>query len=324
MLTLEEGDIPLFLEANGEVFSYIIDNTFLGAERTSLLISQPYRAFSLLVELYNHDSTREVFPEKIAALLETDFTLPNSFSQDLLVGQVDQGKYHYGISLDMSISKDQLKPVSLSHIRYYHGFKPFTFDCTLTLTPQQAFYLFANILTNSILFHFEYVYYPQELLALSLTKFTENYIQRNKYDHDRFGEAFTIYNQLAFEYLQHLKTILLNKTLTPATLFPLSGATTLGFLRHLPPVENYLYDVISVLKNPITKPSLNQEVLYYTLLYNVANFNRTIDNNRAVDFKPTDDFVYRFLEDKSPKSKNYYSRDIAKPFPISDTMKSLS
>lgn len=307
LLEFNKNYIPLFLEMNDYIISYIIDNTFLGSNRHCCFAHYPYRAFSLLYELYNNDISREVFPESLQQVLDVDFNLPKWFNNYLLIGD-DDHIYRFGIKIDMNITENSDYPVQLSNIRYYHGYSPFTLNRTINLTSIQAFYLFANLLTNNRCFSFQKICSANDLLSLSLENFISKIVLTDRWRSERFGKVYTILNHFSFEYLKFL-TIELNKNhLSPASLLHFSGATTLAYLRYFTPVDKFLTDIISILRNSAASIHYCQRVLYYTLLYSSLNYTNTEDK------------VFRFIDNGSTHTKNFYDRDIAKEFPYSEEL----
>lgn len=308
MLEFDKNYTPFFVQVNNKINSMIIDNTLLGCStKLSSCNHYPYRAFSIIMQLFRNELTRGIFPKRLYDILDVDFNIPNGFYRDLLVGEEDQGKSHYGLTLDVQICDDFPTLVKIDNIKYNHGFKFFQLNRTITLTPEQAFHTFSNILLNDRCYAFNYKYHANELLDYSLEHFTKDFILANEWCRNRHGKAFTVYNQFSFEYLKHIETILQNNSLHPSSLLHNSGATLLGFLKHLPVVENYLRDVISILKNKTLPASLNSQVLYFTLLY------------CSMDRK--DDFVFRFLDDHRVGSAISTSSVTKQEFPISDEMK---
>jgi len=309
MLEFDKDYIPLFLQINDRINSMIIDNTLLG---TSTDLSScnhfPYRAFTLIMQLFHNDLTREVFPERLQNILDIDFTINKGFYHELLVGEEDQNYYHFGITLDMKITDDSVAPVQLDNIQYNNGSNFFPLKRVITLTPQQALYIFSNILLNDRIYLYNHIYHHEKFLKTTLSDFTADVIEHDSWRLNRYGKVYTILNRFSFEYLHHIAIEILGNQLSPASLLHYSGATVLGFLRHLPPIDTYLSEVIDILRN-YASGSINQEVLYYTLLYN-SRSNITAS-----------DKVFRFLEDHRVTWKAKCNVAPTKEFPKSDTMK---
>lgn len=307
MLEFDWEYIPLSLEINDGIATFIIDNTLLGSSRFGSFSHYPYRAFGLILQLFHNELTRDVFPKELYEVLDTDFNIPHFFFHDLLVGEGDQGKFHHALKLDMNISEEFSLPIQLTNIQYCHGYSFKTLNRTISLSTQQAFYLFANILLNDRCYIYNNHFTAQSLMDISPSDFTQFIHEADKWRVNRYGKSYTVLNQFSFIYFQHLYSELMANRISPAALLCYSGATSLSFLQSLPPVDRYISDVLSSMKG--TPPKLlNQRVLYYTLLYS------------SVDFSKLDDEVFRFIDDGSVYKKNFYDKTVAKEFPASDKL----
>jgi len=311
LLEFDKDYIPLFISINDRINSMIIDNTLLGcSKQISSCNHYPYRAFSLIMQLFRNELTREVFPKQIHDLLDVDFNIPNWFFRDMLVGEEDQNYYHYGLKLDMSITEDSPTSIIINNFQYNNGYEFFPLNREITLTPQQAFFTFSNILLNDRCFIFDYAYRtPQDLLKISLENFSKEILRFDSWRLNRYGKAYKILNLYSFAYLKYFIMELQNNNLKPASLLHYSGARLLGYLRHLPSIDMYLLDVINLLKDQVNPPPLNSQVLYFTLLYNAVNYSKIADD------------VFRFLDDHTIGSVISTSTVTKKEFPKSNDMK---
>ncbi|NHJ48982.1 MAG: hypothetical protein FK733_14445 [Asgard group archaeon] len=305
MLDYDWNYIPLSLVINENITTYIIDNTLLGSIHSSSFGHSPYRAFSLLLQLFNNDLTRDVFPKQLSDVLGNDCNIPTGINKELLVGDCDQGMCHYALNVDMIISEDIKLPVHFTNFQYNHRASYKILNRSISISSKQAFYLLGNILLNNRYHIFDYHFTIHEIMDKTLVEYTEFIDETNPRNGSRYYDIYRLLNQYSFVYIQYLYSKLIAGLLSPAALLCYNGATTLAFLRSIPPVEKYIVDIISSLKGTPPK-TFNQQVLYYTLLY--SSFN----------YKNAEDIVYKFLEDQSDKSKNLYVKTIAKGFPESD------
>jgi hypothetical protein len=306
MLEFDWKYIPLSLDINDGIATFVIDNSLLGSSRFGSFRHYPYRAFGIVLQLFHNKHTREVFPQKLYNVLDTEFNIPPFFYHDLLVGEGDQGKFHHALKLDMSISEDATFPIQLSNIQYCHGYSFTPLNRTISLSTKQALYLFANILLNDRVFHYKLHFRPQTLIQKPLTEFMQFIHEKHNWAFDRYGKSITVLNQFAFVYYQHIYSELLSGNLSPEAFLCYNGATSLAYLRDIPPVKQYILEVIQSLRK--SPPStFIQQVLYYTLLYSADKYSKT-----------TDDEVFRFIDDGSVTSKNSYDKLVRKEFPDSD------
>ncbi|MGC9781275.1 MAG: hypothetical protein HZR80_18685 [Candidatus Heimdallarchaeota archaeon] len=307
MLEFEKNYIPLFLEHNESIISYIVDNKFLGSDRFGGFGHYPYRAFGLLLDLFNNEITKKVFPKNLQKILDTDFNIPKIFCDDFLVGEGFNSRYHYCISLDMTITDDSKKPVLFDNITYLHGYKGKPFDVSLKFSSEEAFILLSNILANDRSYIFSGLSNMYPNLDLDHSQLAEEIIALDKWRVNKFGKSYLILNSYAFEYLKYLKTELSTNRLSPYALLHFSGATSLSFLRSLPPVDSFISEVLKSLQK---RKSLlfNQKVLYYTLLYSTQTFREQHEKAK------------KFLNDYRIFCKFDYDKLIAKEFPISDDL----
>jgi len=70
MHILNRNYIPLILERNETLSVYIIDNVILGFEQTSFQGTYPFRAYNLLLQLYNNHLTRKSIPKQFHKFLK--------------------------------------------------------------------------------------------------------------------------------------------------------------------------------------------------------------------------------------------------------------
>ena len=310
MIELDQNYIPLSLEMNDNIISYIIDNQLIGSQRGGSSLHNPFSAFRLVCKLYKNEITRKVIPKPLQEILAVDFELPKYGSQELLIGAKVDRMYKYGLSLDMRVIADSTSPIELFNIRYYHGNNLILLPHSLSLTASQAFHLFANILANDRCIVFADYFYGADLLVSKIDPAIKTVLQREDSNIVLYGKAFKLLTQFSFTYLHYLSEELTKNTLHPSSILQLSGATTLAYLRQLPEIDKYLKSIVKSLQKP-TNLSTNEQILYYTLLYS------------SIESYVPDDKIHHYFEDYTDNLKSYYDTNLTKEFPISDKMANL-
>lgn len=304
MLEFDKNYIPLFLEQNEANVSYIIDNKLLGSDKYGGYGHYPYRAFSLILDFYNNESTRNIIPERLQKVLDIDFNVPKFYSKDLLVGELDQ-LYRYGITLEMIINDDSSKPIQFTNFNYYHGIQGTPLNKTIALKLEHAFFLTANILANDRCLMFDRLVGKYPRLELDELPVSEDIYTLERWRVENYGKSYIVLTEFAFEYLKYLRDELLAERLSPSAILHFSGATTLAFLNEISPVKNYIDEVLLILKEG-KRIDFNQKVLYYALIHSSLLY--LLDN----------DEVKNFLSDYRVNSKYDYEKTILKEFPKSN------
>ena len=298
MIDVDEQNIPLILEQNGTIITYIIDNQIIGTKSYAGVYTYPYRAYSLLLELATNKHSRKAIPKELLSSLDLSSNVPAFFSKDYLIGEMDQQYGSHCISLEMTIDESVSQSIQLINIQHINGNSKTNFAYEPRLTPLHAFFIFANILANN-----RSTLYRHLLKEFHLADFEHLKVQEDIVDFERgrlqsIGPIYSDLNEFSFQYIKFLKTNLLKKTISPEEILYTSGAKTLAFLGYLPIVESYLGEVKNKLKTQ--KLTFHKQVLFHTFR---SSFIRDFDEN------------WKKHHDEDAFFLSMFERDVAKEFP---------
>ena len=154
-----EDSLPLFIQP--EIGVYVIANQVLGFNAWWNM-SYSKRAYNILHQLFNHPITRKAFPASLAHHFENKLGASRGdYRYDCLSGYIEEGPKDNCFYLNVVITNDDL-PVILKDFTLVQGYAPYSkVDvCPLNLgeialSPNDAFYLFANICANNQCFRLE-------------------------------------------------------------------------------------------------------------------------------------------------------------------------
>ncbi len=298
MLEVDDCYLPLVLEHNEAIITYIIDNQVLGTKSYVGVNTYPYRAYHLLLELAAHEHVRKVIPKELLPSLDLRTDVPAFFSKDYLIGEMSNNYGSHCLILDMVIDESVSQSIRLTNIQYLHGTSKKTLPNEPRMTPLNAFFLFANILANN-----RSTLYRHLLKEFHLADFEQLKVQEDIIDFERgrlqsIGPIYFNLNEFSFQYLKFLKRNLLNESISPKEILYTSGAQTLAFLGSLPVVATYLEEIKQKLRT--TQLPYHQQVLYHTFR---SSFIREFDENWKKHHEEDAFFLSMF------------DRNVAKEFP---------
>ncbi|MBK5113408.1 MAG: hypothetical protein KGD59_05655 [Candidatus Heimdallarchaeota archaeon] len=298
MIEIDEQYIPLILEHNETIITYIIDNQVLGTKSYVGVSTYPYRAYHLLLELAANEHVRKALPKELLSSLDLRTEVPAFFSKDYLIGEMSNNYGSRCLTLDITIDESVSQSIQLTNIQYLHGTSKMILPAEPRLTPIYAFLLFANILANN-----RSTLYRHLLKEFHLADFEQLKVQEDIVDFERgrlqsIGPIYSDLNEFSFQYLKFLKRNLLNESISPKEILYTSGAKTLAFLGSLPVVTAYLEEIKQKLRTQ--QLPYNQQVLYHTFR---SSFIREFDENWKKHHEENAFFL------------SLFERDVAKEFP---------
>jgi len=250
--------IPLILENSDSCIRiYILNNQLVVSETYGDMSCYPYRSFKLLIALYNNEHTRVSIPQQLHQYLEKeiDYLLQTNNNYPLMGYEKE-----HEINLNMKIDESLAKPVLLYNLEYVQGAKTKKYSFTISLTAEEAFLIFANILANSLCFNFDYMLKNNWLRDFEQLDLKDEVMLR-----DLSMYEFTL------EYLKLVKQSILEKKITPYTMQHYSGSRVLAFLGKLQPVKGYFKEIHKKLLCP-EKLLTNEKILYCHFLHSFRNY----------------------------------------------------
>jgi len=276
MIKFDKDYIPLVLERNDMLSAYIIDNVVLGFEETYSLGTYPFRAYNLLLQLYNNHYTRKSIPKQFHEYFKNKQPILRTPYANYLVGAVDQIS-QFIISLDMNISEDSKKPVKLENIFYSHkdnNGKNYSDYNTkqISLSGEEAFIIFANILTNARCDEFDYFLSSNRLVEIENLDIVNEISAQKEWFTDLYGPSYLSLNEFAYEYLLYLKDKLLRNILSPYFIQHYSGSRLLVFLHYLKPIKDYFISIHKQLLES-NQLSFNERLMYSIFLHMFKYYN---------------------------------------------------
>ncbi len=288
MIEINKDFIPLILERSSAITTYILNNELLGSEQTYNLGTHPYKAFELLTTLYNNEHTRKAIPKRFHQYLSFGRDNLKTYKSYPLVGE----GCSYVIQFDLITEKQSKKPVLLKNINYLHSSEK-KLGISIRITGEEAFMIFANILTNALcdnfdhflkdnwLRDFEQLDIRAEILeSIQRMEQMENVEQRKRYL-ELWGYSYLSMNEFALEYLKYIKENILSKQFTPYFIQHFSGSRVLVFLGYLQPVRDYFIEINKKLLYP-EKLSKNEIRLYCHFLQAFRN-RRSYEEDEEID-----------------------------------------
>lgn len=289
-----DDSLPLFLLHEDSIIVYVVDNQLLGCYPWS---SYGYygaaRSLNLMLELFSSPLTHQAFPEQLHHHFQNTAPLPVHEVFDFVIG----AKGYYGRpNLDFRLTIDPSLPKSVS----FHSFtlEDLSFPFQISLTPEEAFLIFANHCVNSriddVLFDpdtrtisrlrvFD-MEEAKEKLEAELSEIETNAILQHtdqaKAKKQRIENAHFTYNhrnalermnQFVFEYFDLMKESFLSEKILLPLLLRLNGVGLLTFFRSLPTVQQYFEEIFAQLLTSYSKLSFNQKIMYFSLILKQGN-----------------------------------------------------
>jgi len=277
--------IPLILERNMSISTYIVDNRIIGSELTPSHCTSPYKAFKLLTDLYKNEHTRGAIPKKFHKYLSNNDKILEKYDTDLLVGEEDIATQHI-LDLKLRIDKSTSKPVFLENILYSHKESVETkygkiLNAVVQLTSKEAFFILSNILANDRCFHFFEILEYKHLTSIEDIEITEDMLIYSNYQLLSDGPTIIKLNEYALEYVKSVKASLLAKTIDPYSIQHYSGTQMLSFLGYLQPVQDYFHDIKKQIIDP-EKLTHNERLLFCMFLSNYPDFILEDDKRKEI------------------------------------------
>lgn len=251
----DKNHIPLILENSESIRTYILNNQMIVSHKHGDLSCYPYKPFKFLILLYNNKHTRVCIPQQLQKYLEKESNFPLYYNSHPLIGYEKE----HEINLNMEIDESLAKPVLLFNLEYLNRVTIKKFKFTISLTGEEAFLIFANILANSLCDNFDHM-----LKSNWLRDFEQLDVKDEVMLRDLSMYEFTL------EYLKFVKQNILEKKITPYEMQHYSGSRVLAFLGKLQPIKNYFKEIHKKLLCP-EKLLTNEKILYCHFLHTYRN-----------------------------------------------------
>jgi len=261
---LEEDYLPLYLIIGNGCMCYVIDNQVQLIQIGGWLGQYPFNAYYQLNKLFCSEKTANFLPKKLQYYLSCNFQLPAIELHKYLSGYIGDDSVNSIISLETEITDHPFRPVTLKNIQYQEGYNTVTKFGSHNLSFKEAFFLFANILTNSHTSLFGHSETTEELTFDNHPNWFHGYWFK------QYGEDYIRLVNFNHFYYQYLKNELLSGKITPYEIAFYSGTTTLASFFELEPVEDFTKQAIKDLSDSCDL-SRNRKIIYYCFLLEVSN-----------------------------------------------------
>lgn len=286
-------NLPLFLH-RGDFCIYVIDNKLIGFEKNVGEDNTPYRAFNLLLELYENENTSKAIPDGFHEI----FNYASKIGLDYcILGNMGQNFFSYCLDFKMEIDKKK-KSITLCDFYLYvsSAQREKLSDLEVHLSDKEAFYILANICVIGCYQDFSTVdrYKSEEMFEKLLSDAAYGEKLHNYPTNVLHACKFSI------QYVNYIKQQLIEKKIKPEKLLPQSGAFLLALLADIPVVQEFIEKIMNKIANEKTS-STNEKVLYYTLL-------------NLVNKEPTYSRIKEFIAENKEKVLNL-EKELLKPFP---------
>lgn len=293
MSKAKSENLPLFLH-RGDFCIYVIDDKLIGFEKNSRENNSPFRAFNLLLELYENETTSKAIPADFHEI----FTHASKIGLDYcLLGTMGQNFFSYCLDFSMEVNKKK-KPVILSNFYLYVSTaqRDRLQDLEVQLSDKEAFYTFANICVTGCYLDFSTIdrYSSEEMFEKLLSDST-------------YGEKLHAYPanvlyacKFSIQYVNYIKKLLLEKKIQPEKLLAQSGGFLLALLADIPVVQEFIEKIMNKLAKEKVS-SINEKIQYYTLI-------------NLVKKEPTYSKIKEFIS-KNKEKVIQLEQELLKPFP---------
>jgi hypothetical protein len=285
--------LPLFLH-RGDFCVYVIDDKLIGFEKNVGEDNTPFRAFNLLLELYENEITYKAIPEDFYEIFNPASKIGLDYC---LLGKMGQNFFSYCLNFSMEINKKK-KPVIFSDFYLYVSTsqRERLVDLKVYMSDKEAFHTLANICVTGCYQDFSTIdrYSSEEMFEKLLSD-------------SSYGEKLHTYPsnviyacKFSINYVNYIKQQLLGKKIKPEKLLQQSGAFLLALLADLEIVQEFISKIMNKIANEKVS-SKNEKIQYFTLL-------------NLVKKEPTYSKIKEFIA-KNKEKFLQMENELLKPFP---------
>ena len=278
----KDENVPFFITLYDPIAIFVFDNEIFGCELVQMEVNPHiiYRNYELnhghvssepsflfLNYLYQHDFCRKYFPEKLRKYFEqtTSEEFPKHYKHFTQAFRYPGKTCNLFCLLDIDSTNSTEKPITIKDF----SFEGLLLKQTVTLHPQEAFYIFANICTNA----FCRAVLP--LNKISLEKSLNQAIKQNELL--SYNEKISSF---AVDYLEYLVENFASGDLKPEFILRMSGARLLMALSYNESVSEFINKIILEITSN-TNLTKTKKIIYSTLLLLLSkqpNTSKTIKN----------------------------------------------
>lgn len=243
-------NLPLFLHINSPLTIYVIDNKLISFKEWFGYDRFPYRAFELLHHLFSSQLRERIFPNSLAKIFRNLKTLEEIPGYHCLIGTeypYPDGKYMC-LKCDMQIIPTEQLPIK------FHNFsleeKPLNLE--VEVSAKEAFYILSNQCVD---------YYLHSLLKL-INNEKSNFV----FSKEQFTKTpKTDIDVFVVDYLEHIKSKLIEQTITPIQILRMGGIAVIELLSGMKEIQNFFVEVMDELEYN-ENLSIDLKIMYYTLI----------------------------------------------------------
>lgn len=178
---------------------------------------------------------------------------------------IDRWSHNLAFDAEITINKED-ELIVVDKAKYFVMKELVEYPFKISLSPQEAFYIFSNISVNGIRAYIDII--DSEQLESLQEVLSQRYdINRTvKREYAKYSEKGIKYAYgYIIAYLEYVKEQLLQKKIHPYEILRLGGAHTLSILAALPPIRNFILKTIENFKLPHFSHS--QKIIFYCLLH---------------------------------------------------------
>ncbi len=288
---IQEDNLPLFLIWDNETQCYFINNELIIDGIGSWEYSYPFRAFELLIKLYQNANARKGIPKRFYSYLKLTTPHPNTAQYPCLIGEIaEEPDYHalfdfHTVYLDLAFRDDLPTEIQFTDITYRFRKCVIPFS-SFTVSAEEAFSLLANILANT--------FFGSDIPALKQYQsysqvpksIINEYTSQSSWKH--YDDSYLPMINFSLEYLFYLQECLLAQSLTPYEIAFYDGIRTLSSLSYLPIVQEFTYSILHKVEanHPFTQNELAVSFCFLNALshYSSHGFGSKIIDNPSFIF----------------------------------------
>lgn len=266
MQTANEWLLPLFIHQEEPLLIYVVNNKLLRFQEHGGYDRSFTKVFYFLNIMNNDPKIDFVIPKKLSEYLKKDSKVYSTLGYPL-IGEPDYTPYK--LDLELKITTDDISPITLYDIKHYNTM----LDDQISLSAQDAFFLFSNICTNARCDWFRKILRQKGCFELNIPLLKKTI--RNKIDIENIenNQKIVISDACSFmlDYLVYLKEQLQNNSISQEYILKLSGARLLAFLAEF---ELGIVPICSILDTLSNQNNLhiNEKIVYYSL-FEIYNFS---------------------------------------------------
>lgn len=255
---VRESLIPqLFLVNRAPHTLYILNDKIQVFEElpSEFNVHYPYKAFSLLLELFSYPEAKKNIPKELHEAL-VGSKKPDFWEGFHCLAGTDQ-KYDFSrlcLDAEMSISREMENYVTIKNITLEK--KRFNFEINLPFN--DVFYILSNICVQGYFPHLEHYIETDLFDKKRLLEENFSYIEKH---HGLSGFLYCI------EFLDFVKNSLLHNTLRASYILKTNGVATLGFLAKLESVKTFIDEILLELQKE-NIPKI-KKIINYTLIHHL-------------------------------------------------------